>query len=68
MDSALFHTIIVLVFNLFWLYDRKWDGFKEIYGFRDEPYNNTQKNLITITWIYALSGIFTLLIFLFKTL
>lgn len=68
MDGALIHTIIVLVFNLFWLYDRKWDGFKEIYGFRDEPYNNTQKNLITIIWIYALSGIFTLLIFLFKTL
>lgn len=68
MDSALIHTIIVLVWNLFWLYDRKWDGFKEIYGFGNEPYNTTQENLIKLTWFYSLSGIFTLIFYLYKTI
>lgn len=68
MDSALIHTIVVLYFNLFWLYDRKWEGLKEIYGFGDVPYNQTQKMLTTLLWFFTFSGIFTLIIFLYKTI
>lgn len=66
MDSALFHTIIVLVWNLFWLYDRKWEGLKDIYGFSKGPYNDTQKMLTKLVWFYSLSGIFTLFLWIFK--
>jgi hypothetical protein len=66
MDSALFHTIVVLFFNLSWLYQRKWEGMKEIYGFGDGPYDVTQKMLTKFLWFYAFSGILTLLIFLYK--
>ena len=68
MDNALFHTLIVLFFNLFWLYQRKWEGLKEIYGFSGAPYNQTQKNLTTLLWFYTFSGIFTLIIFIYKTI
>lgn len=68
MDSALFHTIVVLLFNLFWLYERKWEGLKEIYGFSDKPYTDTQKKLISLMRFYAFSGIFSLSLFLYKIL
>lgn len=68
MGGALFHTIVVLLFNIFWLYQRKWDGFKEIYGFGNEPYDEMQKMLTKFLWFYTFSGIFTLIIFLYKTI
>jgi len=66
MFSLLFHTAVVLFFNLLWLYQRKWEGFKEIYGFRDEPYDDIQKTLINLIWFYSLSGLLTLLLLLYK--
>lgn len=68
MDNALFHTIVVLFFNLSWLYQRKWEGMKEIYGFGDGPYDEIQKMLTKFLWFYAFSGVLTLLIFLYKTI
>ena len=29
MFNLIFHTSVVLIFNLIWLYQRKWEGFKE---------------------------------------
>jgi hypothetical protein len=48
MFSLAFHTVVVLLFNLLWLYQRKWEGFKEIYGFTDIQYTSIQKQLITL--------------------
>lgn len=67
MSSDLFHTLIVLSFNLFWLYQRKWEGYKEIYGFGKEPYDDVQKLLTKFLWFYSFSGILTLLLFIYKT-
>lgn len=66
MFNLIFHTSVVLIFNLIWLYQRKWEGFKEIYGFRNEPYDKVQKNLITLIWVYGLSGLLTLLLLVYK--
>jgi hypothetical protein len=67
MSSLLIHTVIVLFFNLFWLYQRKWDGLKEIYGLTDIQYTEIQKQLITLLRFYSLSGLLTLLLYLYKT-
>jgi len=68
MFSLIFHSVIVLCFNLLWLYQRKWEGFKEIYGFREEPYDEVQLSLVKLIWVYSLSGLFTLLLLLYKLL
>jgi hypothetical protein len=66
MFSLAFHTVVVLLFNLLWLYQRKWEGFKEIYGFTDIQYTSIQKQLITLIRFYSISGIITLLLLLYK--
>jgi hypothetical protein len=66
MFSLTFHTVVVLLFNLLWLYQRKWEGFKEIYGFTDTQYTSIQKQLITLIRFYSISGIITLLLLLYK--
>jgi hypothetical protein len=66
MFSLAFHTVVVLLFNLLWLYQRKWVGFKEIYGFTDIQYTSIQKQLITLIRFYSISGIITLLLLLYK--
>jgi hypothetical protein len=66
MFSLAFHTVVVLFFNLLWLYQRKWEGFKEIYGFTDTQYTSIQKQLITLIRFYSISGIITLLLLLYK--
>jgi hypothetical protein len=66
MFSLAFHTVVVLLFNLLWLYQRKWEGFKEIYGFTDTQYTSIQKQLITLIRFYSISGIITLLLLLYK--
>jgi hypothetical protein len=68
MFSLAFHTVAVLFFNLLWLYQRKWEGFKEIYGFTDTQYTSIQKQLITLIRFYSISGIITLLLLLYKLL
>jgi hypothetical protein len=66
MFSLTFHTVVVLLFNLLWLYQRKWEGLKEIYGFTDAQYTSVQKQLITLIRFYSISGIITLLVLLYK--
>jgi len=67
MSSLLIHTLAILWFNVLWLYQRKWEGYKEIYGFNKEPYDDMQKFLIKFVWFYSLSGLLTLLLYLYKT-
>ena len=66
MFNLAFHTLVVLFFNLLWLYQRKWGGFKEVYGFSDKPYDEIQKKLTKILWVYSLSGLLTLILLLYK--
>lgn len=68
MEALLIHPTLVLVFNLLWLYQRKWEGLKEIYGFREEPYGSIQKALITTIWLYSLSGVLLVTLYLTLTL